>query len=116
MACASSGDRDRTRPTADRDTITLEMIEDIAASVQDAHAVVDRLRPQWLRSRGSMSIRNPEPVFPVVYVDGQRYGDLDSLRTLGVQSLNSLQFISAAAATTRYGTGHAGGAILIVTR
>lgn len=116
VGCASSGDGDRTRASAGRDAISLEMIEEIAASVQDAYAVVDRLRPQWLRSRGSMSIRNPQPVYPVVYVDGQRYGDLDSLRTLGVQSLGSLQFISAAAATTRYGTGHAGGAILVVTR
>jgi len=114
--CASSGDGNRDRPTAARDAITLEMIDDIAASVQDAYSVVDRLRPQWLRSRGSMSIRNPQPVYPVVYVDGQRFGELDSLRTLGVQSLSSLQFISAPQATTRYGTGHAGGAILVVTR
>ncbi|TVR64274.1 MAG: hypothetical protein EA422_07145 [Gemmatimonadales bacterium] len=116
VGCASSGDADRDRPTAARNAITLEMIDDIAASVQDAYSVVDRLRPQWLRSRGSMSIRNPQPVYPVVYVDGQRFGELDSLRTLGVQSLSSLQFISAPQATTRYGTGHAGGAILVVTR
>lgn len=114
--CASSGDGDRNRPSAAHNAITLEMIDDIAASVQDAYAVVDRLRPRWLRSRGSMSIRHPQPTYPVVYVDGQRYGELDSLRTLSVQYLSSLQFISAPQATTRFGTGHAGGAILIVTR
>ena len=44
-----------------------------------AYDVVKRLRPQFLQSRGPVSIANPTPTTPVVYLDGMRYGDVSAL-------------------------------------
>lgn len=75
-------------------------------SVYDA---IGRLRPNWLRGRGS--------ALPVVMVDGNRQGGgMDVLRSLSVVDVQELRFMSAADATTRYGTGFDGGAILVTTK
>jgi hypothetical protein len=112
-ACASSGERSSAGGSG---AITLEMIQDLSSSVSDAHQVVNRLRPQWLRSRGATSIRNPQPQYPVVYLDGTRYGPIGILRQIDANSVNEIRFISSSAATTRFGTGHMAGAILVASR
>ena len=83
-------------------------------SFLSAHNAIERLRPTWLRPRGPPSISVPSP-YPVIYVDGMRRGDLDELRTIAVLDVETIQFMSASDATTRYGTDHASGAILLTT-
>ena len=70
----------------------------------------------FLRTRGATSLQDLTPVQAVVYLDGVRYGKLESLRTLNIDEIREIEFISAGDATTRYGTDHLGGAILIRTR
>jgi hypothetical protein len=112
-ACASSG-QSSSRGTSG--AITFEMIDDLSSSVSDAYAVVDRLRPQWLRSRGATSLRNPQPDYPVVYLDGTRWGPVGTLREINSNSVSEIRYISAAQATTRFGIGHMAGAILVASR
>lgn len=72
-----------------------------------AMEVVRRLRPAWLLSRGAD---------PVVYVDNvRRPGGVDALFSVPVGQIRLLEFIGAADATTRWGTGHTGGVIQVVT-
>ena len=72
--------------------------------------VVQRLRPRWLQRRGSEQD-------PVVYQDGNRIGFAgDALSSLVVTAVESMKYINASDATTRYGTGHGAGAIEIATR
>lgn len=52
----------------------------------------------------------------VVYLDGVRYGRVESLRNLNLEEIREIEFIDAGDATTRFGTDHLGGAILIRTR
>jgi hypothetical protein len=87
-----------------------------AVSTRDALQLVQRLRPQWLRGRGSTSLRSPGATLPVVYLDGVRYGEVDSLRQIDSEAVWRVEFLSAPDATNRFGTGHAGGAILVMTR
>ena len=75
---------------------------------------IDRLRPLWLRPRGTSSARGPAPV--VVYMNNVRVGGLSYLRDIAVESVAEVSFISASDATTRWGTGVAGGVILVVSR
>lgn len=91
--------------------------EDIAGiPAANAFEVIQRLRPTWLRGRGRMSIQNPSAHTPVIYLDNVRYGGLESLRLIPSDAIQDMRFINASDATTRYGTGHAGGAILIRSR
>lgn len=111
-ACASSGTQG-TRERRDRDHITRDEIARV--QVGTAYEVVETLRPQYLRSRGMGSTTAP-PEYAVVYIDGVRAGGLDQLRRVSRDSLEEIRYINGSDATTRFGTGHGGGAILVTTR
>ena len=84
--------------------------EELAGLEQfDAYQAVERLRPNWLRTRGGSAAQ--------VIVDGSRQnGGLELLRTFRVSEIQDLRYLSARDATTRFGTGFDGGAILVTTR
>ena len=50
-----------------------------------------------------------------VFLDGQRYGDLNSLRTIVASSVYDAHHLSATDAVTRYGMQYGGGVIEITT-
>jgi hypothetical protein len=94
--------------------ITRADLEDV--SLRDAYEVVQRLRPAWLRPRGRISIQSSTAQNPVVYVDNIRFGDPSSLRQVSADAIEEIRYMGASEATTRFGTGHAGGVILVRTR
>ena len=98
-----------------RDLITREQV-DANPGAQDAYEVVQRLRPDFLRERGAMSLQTSGRALAVVYLDGVRRGGPEVLKTIRAQELQEIRFISATDATTRWGTDHAGGAIDVKLR
>lgn len=80
-----------------------------SGSVWDA---VERARPHWLRPRGVD--RTSGPVDPVVILNGQERFELADLRTLSLEGVREIRFVPPRDATTRWGTGFAGGVILVV--
>ncbi len=75
----------------------------------DCYEAIERLRPNWLRSRSSTP--------PRIMVDGSRQaGGLDVLRSYRTSDIQEMRFISGTDATTRYGTGYDGGVIVLTTR
>lgn len=116
-ACASTGGAGGSGTTSNASSaITRQEIQQ--AHVNDAYQAVQKLRPQWLRSRGSMSVTSAGPqdqALPVVFVDGQQYGDLSQLRGIQAMDVQSISYLSPNDATTQFGTGHSGGAILVTT-
>ena len=99
-----------------RNIITYEEIKATKTPGWSAWDLIAQTRPNFLRSRGATSLRDPTPVRAVIYLDGVMYGKLESLRSLNVEEIREIEFISAGDATTRFGTDHLGGAILIRTR
>ena len=77
--------------------------------------VVQRLRPNWLRTRGTGSLSGGAAV-PRAVVDGVPLGDYDELGGISAREVRGIEFFSAGDATTRFGTGYPGGAILVRTR
>lgn len=53
---------------------------------------------------------------PVPYLDGIRLTGLGSLRAVDVREVAEVVFLTATEATTHFGVGHTGGAILVRTR
>jgi hypothetical protein len=84
------------------------------SNATNAYDLLQQLRPQYLRSRGTFSIRDPRPAYPVVYVQDIRHGDLSSLRTIMIDAIEEVRFLSASDATTRWGTGHPAGVIHVM--
>jgi hypothetical protein len=88
--------------------------EDIrSVDVGNLYDVVRRLRPQWLRARGSASISSSRSTEPVVYVAGIRQGEVRTLQNVNIARVSRVEFIDSRDATTRFGTGHMGGAIVV---
>ena len=96
------------------DLIGLDEIE--ASSTTNAWDLINQVRPNWLRGRGTPSLRNTQVPLPLVYVDDRRQGDLNVLRSFPTGGIAELRYINATTATTRFGNGHAGGVIQIVPR
>jgi hypothetical protein len=97
-----------------RNLITADEIAKSNAS--SAYEAVERLRPSFFQTRGSQSIQNTAPPTPMVYVDGMKYGTVQSLMTLPAVSIISIQYMNAIDATQRFGIGNDGGAILVTTK
>lgn len=90
-----------------------ELRQTQAATVYDALA---RTRPQFLRARGPNSLSDPVPQEARVYLDGvQAVDGVDALKRLRTDVIDYVRYLSASDATTRYGTGHGGGAIEVRT-
>jgi len=117
LACASSGSTPKASESS-RDNVTSMEIQ--ATSASTAYDLVNKLRPQWLRASGVSSIggRATGPVI-LVYLDGNRIGTLEALRTLSAGGIQTMQFLSATRAAvvlTDIGTDAIAGAISIKTR
>jgi hypothetical protein len=110
-SCASSGQGGSSR---NRDVITMDEMANV--QVSNAFELIQRLRPEFLRSRGSQSMRSPQGLTPVVYVDGVRQGDTSMLQRLPKESIQEIRYLNGRDATTQYGTDHGGGALLVRTR
>ena len=96
------------------DVISAEEIQ--GGQFRDVYNAVERLRPQFLRSRGATSTRDVEGNLPIVFVDEQRLGAVASMRGLPVDNVREIRFIAPRDATTRWGTGYTAGVIMVVTR
>jgi hypothetical protein len=87
-----------------------------AATVATAYEAVARLRPEWLRQRGRVSIRDPGAGALVVYLNGMRQGGASALEGIAAENVAGMEYLNGSEATTRFGTGHGGGAILVRMR
>jgi hypothetical protein len=116
IACASSptaGNGARQLP----DRVSSGEISSSGAT--NAYELIQRLRPNWLRSPNIGSIGGgARTQVIVVYLDGQRLGDLDSLRNLSAVGVTSMQWLNATKAATvlhEVGSDPIAGAIMIRT-
>jgi hypothetical protein len=108
-ACAaSSSSADGTAPRRSSTVITEEEFDSVV-TIGSLWEAIARLRAPWLRSRGGRS------GYPVVFVNGTRFGELDSLRAIQVTDVASARLVSAGDATTLYGTGYPAGIIDVRT-
>jgi len=89
---------------------------EIREGMESAYDVVTQRRPQWLLPRGYLPSDNGRPTTPTVYVDGIRYGSCESLSSIQAIDVTELRFLDGRDATTRFGSGHTNGAILVSLR
>lgn len=85
-----------------------------ATSKDNLFDAIRALRPNWMARRGRGSISTMEYV--KVYRDGMQQGPPAVMRDMNLEEVTEVTYLSASDATTRYGTGHESGAILISTR
>ncbi|HEU4748217.1 MAG TPA: Plug domain-containing protein [Gemmatimonadaceae bacterium] len=100
---------------SDSQVITEEEID--ASNAANAFEVIRKLRANFLAYRGETSVTAGRSTpYPTVYVDGQQYGPIESLRTIPASQISLIRLYRSWEATTKYGTGNMGGVIAISTR
>jgi hypothetical protein len=107
-ACASGGGTARPAGANANRIVRAEL--DAFGGQADAYQAVQRLRPRWLQVRSGVG-----NTVAVLYVDGGRRGPVTELRSLRPTEIQRMEYMSASDATTRFGTGHSGGAILVTS-
>lgn len=112
VACASGGGA--AGPRRGGNTITAEELQEPSLLGLNTYDAIQRLRPNWLRERGSSSIRQSGDNFPKAIINDVPY-PLDYLKSVSIPEVVEMQFISASDATTKYGTGFPNGAVLVST-
>ena len=100
---------------SDSQLITQEEVE--ASRAPTAYEVIQKLHANFLSYRGETSLnKNNSQPYPTVYVDGQQFGSLNSLRNIPASQVESIRLYRSWEATTKFGTGNMGGVIAITTR
>ena len=114
-ACASTG----PARSAPRSSDQITPAEIASSSANNAYELIERLRPNWLRTTiGSIGAGARTQII-VVYLDGIRLGDIGSLRQLSVSGIKSMQWLDATRAATVLpspGSDPIAGAIMIKTQ
>ena len=107
----------RGRPVSSghRSSEVLTKEEFQGSPVTDAFSLVLRYRPQWLQTRGPVSINLPTEELQI-YVNHTRWGTASVLRDIAAGDVLEMRYLSGPDATMRYGTNHAGGVIEVTMR
>lgn len=92
--------------------LTAEEIVAANADVATVYDAVSRLRPIWLAARGETSFYTPGTQFPILFVDGQAFGDLKTLRNIQASHVADIRLYSPSEAGGIFGLrGGTGGVI-----
>ena len=115
VACGGGGTGTTAQPNAQsrtRGSADIITEAEINAGVyQNALEVVQSLRPTMMRPRQGGA--NAQVMF---YLDGVRMSELNGMSTIPAERVREIRFINARDATTRWGTGHDSGVILVTTK
>jgi hypothetical protein len=110
VACASGGSTGQGTATRRSSLLTALEMETAHADVNTAYDAVARLRPNWLAPRGPVSSAAGE--YPTVFVDGQPYGDVASLKNIPAYHVGVIEYFDVTQAGARFGIrGGGAGAI-----
>ena len=96
-----------------RDLITREELAGIDRQGLDVYQAIRNLRPHFLAPpRGNRTMRG-EHITATLYVNGNRQGDVESLKMMMVANVEEVRYLDPARATEEYGMSHSAGAVLV---
>ncbi|MEO8333903.1 MAG: hypothetical protein ABI664_02960 [bacterium] len=118
MACASGGAAGdpgtAVGPGRNADVITAAELADPAIASGDAYEAVQRLRPRFLMTRGTMSVKNTTAGTTHVSVDGGPLIGVEQLSRLRPSQIAEIRYLSASDAAQRFGTNAGSGGVILV--
>ncbi len=108
-SCSSAGTGSAT--SRNSNVVTIEELAEI--DYLNGLEALRRLRPNWLRVRGQSTFSRQASAGIRLYVDGRRRDDISELGRIPTTHILEMRFLNGREATTRYGTDHGDGAILV---
>lgn len=97
------------------DLITFEELQE-QGQYSNLYAVIEVLRPRWLRPQGGPDTFSGREGQVQVHMDGNWMGDVNVLRGLSPSGVTSISWLRPLDASARYGLDHSHGAIIVSTR
>jgi hypothetical protein len=92
-------------PARRGNALSSDQIADAHADITTAYDAVARLRPNWLTPHGITSgqANGAGTEYALVFVDGQRYGDLNALRGIPAYHVGDMRYYDLTEAGARFG-------------
>ncbi len=128
-ACASGGSKApaaapsttaaNTNTASRRGSANLILQAEIEGThLETIYEVLERLRPNMMRTRGQMGRLSSGAGMSTikVYLNGTLIGDTSALRGIQASSVKQVEYLNSSDATTRFGTGNDAGAILVTLK
>jgi hypothetical protein len=116
-AAGTSATASMTAAAGPRGSANVIVAAEIPGSgAQNALEVIQQLRPSMLRTRNGSTGEGANGTNIVIYVDGVRAGERQTLTAVPAANIREIRYLNASDATTRFGTGHPVGAILVATK
>jgi hypothetical protein len=114
---AATGQEPKPKAKYERDLITQEEIRERVPEGRSAYEVIQQLRPHFLRERSTGTMSPGAQRDPIrVYIDGVQSAVASvSLRDVRSDQVIDIKYMNGSDATTRFGTGHMNGAIMVAT-
>ena len=97
----------------DPSLITFAQLEN--ARNESAYDAIRRLRPGFLMSRGATSLVGSSSSYATVYVDGVRYGGLETLTQIPASWIGQVRYYRTSS-VAHFGRDEIGGVLAITTR
>jgi len=96
------------------EVLTAEEITDTKAEEVTAYDAVSRLRPNWLAAHGVTSFTTQGTAYAIVYMDDQKYGDLNALRNFKAFQVAEMRYYDFTQAGARFGVAAGSGGVIEV--
>ena len=114
MAACATGGGNATNIHRDPNVINEQEIT--ATNESNAYDVITRLRPTFLKTRGRTTINSGGSEYASVFLDGQVYGELFSLKNIPAIQIHEIRYLSGNQAVTTYGMQYGSGVIDVRTK
>ncbi len=96
------------------EVLTAEEITNTKAEEVTAYEAVSRLRPNWLAAHGVTSFSKQGTAYATVYMDDQKYGDLNMLKNFKAFQVAEIRYYDFTQAGARFGVAAGNGGVIAV--
>ena len=96
------------------EVLTAEEITITKAEEATAYDAVSRLRPNWLAAHGVTSFKKQGTAYAIVYMDDQKYGDLNVLKNFKAFQVAEMRYYDVTQAGARFGVAAGSGGVIEV--
>jgi hypothetical protein len=114
MACASASTQAGSSAGHNSNRITSDEV--IATNGQTAYEVINKARPQYLKTRGQTTVMLNTPDRASVFMDGVLFGDPESLKSINATQIREIRYYPSNEAVIKFGSSYGNGVIDIRTK
>lgn len=99
-----------------RNVLLRTELNDVQQAEMNAFQAIRQFRPNMLTGTNAASMGGAYGPGITVFLNGNKQGGLEALSNIRMIEVEKIEYINGSEATQRFGTGYAGGALLVTRR